>query len=562
MKEEIKNFFKGDVADDEATLSTYSHDASLFEVRPKIVLFPKDSEDVQNLVKWVNMQINADGKLINAESKLSITARSAGTDMTGGPLNESIILDFTRHMNKLLKFDFNSKIISVQPGMFYRDFEKITIEKNLFLPSYPASKSICAIGGMVGNNSGGEKTLKYGKTEDYVIELKIVLSDGNEYTIKALPENELIGKINQNDIEGRIYKDISELINSNRELINKAKPQVSKNSAGYYIWNVLGSLGSDLKGSQGPTFSRQEIFDLNKLIVGSQGTLGIVTEVTFRLEPAIKDTRLIVIFLDKIEMIAEVVNKLLKYKPESLEAYDDKTLRLAIRFFPSFLKGKNPWRALKFAWSFWPDLLQLIRFGFPKLVMLAEFEQDKLPNLHDLGVELPSGVKYRVTKSASDTEKYFEIRHESFNLLRQHVKGKRTAPFIDDIIVRPEFLPKFLPELNNILKDYPIEYTLAGHPGDGNFHIIPLMDMKDPRSRKIIPELSNKVYDLVLRYHGSITAEHNDGIIRTPYLEKMFGKEMIGIFNKIKNIFDPQGVFNPGKKTKGDINYIKKHLMW
>ena len=224
--------------------------------------------------------------------------------------------------------------------------------------------------------------MKYGKTEDYVIELKIVLSDGNEYTIKALPENELIGKINQNDIEGRIYKDISELINSNRELINKAKPQVSKNSAGYYIWNV----------------EHDNFFDLNKLIVGSQGTFGLVTEITFRLEPLIKDTRLIVIFLDKIEMIAEVVNKLLKYKPESLEAYDDKTLRLAIRFFPSFLKGKNPWRALKFAWSFWPDLLQLIRFGFPKLVMLAEFEQDKLPNLHDLGVELPSGVKYRVTK--------------------------------------------------------------------------------------------------------------------------------------------------------------------
>src|SRR3989344_4281201 len=537
MKEDLKKFFKGDVMADDATLQNYSHDASLFEIRPKLVLYPKDSADVQNLVKWV------------AENKerypdLSITARSAGTDMSVGALGPSIILDFTKYMNKLVSFARDS--ITVQPGMLYRDFEKITMEKNLFLPSYPASKSICAIGGMVGNNSGGEKTLKYGKTEDYVIELKIVLSDGNEYTIKALPENELIGKINQNDIEGRIYKDISELINSNRELINKAKPQVSKNSAGYYIWNV----------------EHDNFFDLNKLIVGSQGTFGLVTEITFRLEPLIKDTRLIVIFLDKIEMIAEVVNKLLKYKPESLEAYDDKTLRLAIRFFPSFLKGKNPWRALKFAWSFWPDLLQLIRFGFPKLVMLAEFEQDKLPNLHDLGVELPSGVKYRVTKSASDTEKYFEIRHESFNLLRQHVKGKRTAPFIDDIIVRPEFLPKFLPELNNILKDYPVEYTLAGHPGDGNFHIIPLMDMKEKRNREIISELSDKVYDLVLRYHCSITAEHNDGIIRTPYLEKMFGKEMIGIFNKIKNIFDPQGVFNPGKKTKGDINYIKKHLMW
>jgi FAD/FMN-containing dehydrogenase len=533
MKEEIKKFFKGEIKADKATIKNYSHDASLFEVKPELVLFPKNSEDVKNLVKWA-----AENKV--KYPNLSITARSAGTDMSGGPLNESIILDFTKYMNKLVAF--KGETITVEPGMFYRDFEKITAEKGLFLPSYPASKSICALGGMVSNNSGGEKTLKYGKTENFVTELKVVLADGNEYAIKALSQDQLKGKMGQDDVEGKIYRQISGLINQNRELINKAKPNVSKNSAGYYIWNV----NPESAGT----------FDLNKLIVGSQGTLGIITEITLRLVPVQKESRLVVIFLDKMELIAEIVNKILKYKPESLEAYDDKTLKLAIRFFPSFLKNKNPWRALKFAWSFWPDLFQLIRFGFPKLVMLAEFPKDNLPkDLADLG------VRYRITNSAADTGKYFEIRHESFNLLRQHVKGKRTAPFIDDIIVRPEFLPAFLPELNNLLKDYPIEYTLAGHPGDGNFHIIPLMDMKDKRNREIIPELSDKVYDLVLKYHGSITAEHNDGIIRTPYLEKMFGAEITAIFSNIKNIFDPLGILNPGKKTKGDIKYAKKHIM-
>src|SRR3989344_3452589 len=163
MKPEIQKFFRGDVEDDAETLLKYSHDASLLEVRPKIVLFPKDSEDVKNLVKCINE---------NKEKypDLSITARCAGTDMSGGAIGESIILDFTRYMNKLISFVDNK--ITVQPGMFYRDFEKLTLEKGFILPCFTASKTINAMGGMFGNNSAGERTLKYGKTEDYILETK------------------------------------------------------------------------------------------------------------------------------------------------------------------------------------------------------------------------------------------------------------------------------------------------------------------------------------------------------------------------------------------------------
>src|SRR3989337_4469190 len=157
MKPEIQKFFKGDVEDDEKTLLKYSHDASLLEVRPKVVIFPKDSEDVQNLVRWVNENSENKEKYPN----LSITARCAGTDMSGGAIGESIILGFTRHMNKLVSFKGDR--ITVQPGMFYRDFEKITLERGLILPCYTASKSINAMGGMFGNNSAGERTLKYGQ---------------------------------------------------------------------------------------------------------------------------------------------------------------------------------------------------------------------------------------------------------------------------------------------------------------------------------------------------------------------------------------------------------------
>ena len=145
------------------------------------------------------------------------------------------------------------------------------------------------------------------------------------------------------------------------------------------------------------------------------------------------------------------------------------------------------------------------------------------------------------------------------------MKGKRTAPFIDDIIVRPEFLPKFLPELKAILSQYDLIFPLAGHAGDGNFHIIPLMDFSRPDTAKIIRELGEKVYELVIKYHGSITAEHNDGLIRTPYLEKMYGVKMTSIFREIKNIFDPKNIFNPGKKVAtqslgGTKEYIASHI--
>ena len=148
-------------------------------------------------------------------------------------------------------------------------------------------------------------------------------------------------------------------------------------------------------------------------------------------------------------------------------------------------------------------------------------------------------------------------------MLRKHVKGKKTAPFIDDVIVKPEYLPEFLPKLNAILDQYKnyMVYTIAGHPGDGNFHIIPLMDLSDDKSRQIIPELSEKVYNLVLEYHGSITAEHNDGLIRTPYLEKMYGTDIYKLFERTKQIFDPNNIFNPRKKVGTDMNYAMEHVL-
>ena len=564
MKSEIQKFFKGEVEDGEEILSQYSRDASIFEVRPKLVLFPMDSEDVQNLVKWVNENKPArphEGAGGERYPELSITARCAGTDMSGGAIGESLILDFTRHMNKLIKGPSlenhsSASAITVQPGMFYRDFEKITLAKGLILPCYTASKSINAMGGMFGNNSAGERTLKYGKTEDYILETKIVFADGVERVVRPIS----VSEISKQDV---LYTKVHDLIKRNEEEIKLAKPNVHKNSAGYYIWNVLSP--SPLQGE-----GRGEVFDLNKLLVGSQGTLGIATEITFRLIPEKKYRKLVAIFMNDLLPLGRLVEEILELDPETLEAYDDKTIKLAVRFFPDFLKNKGVWGMVKFMWSFIPEFFMIITGGIPKLILLTEFAGENEEEVDKMCWALATKIenyrlKIRVTKSNSESQKYWDIRRESFALLRKHVRGLHTAPFIDDIIVRPEFLPKFLPELNQILSTYDLTYTLAGHAGDGNFHIIPLMDFSRPDMAKVILDLGEKVYDLVMKYHGSITAEHNDGLIRTPYLQKMYGEKIIHIFIEIKNIFDPKNIFNPGKKIAasgggGTKEYISNHI--
>lgn len=540
FKEDIQSFFKGEVQDDEKTLDTFSRDASLFQVQPKLVVFPKDTEDIKKLVSYVSEHKASD-------PTLSITGRSAGSCMSGGSLNESIILDFTKHIKGIKSLTADEAV--VLPGTFYRDFEPETLKLGSILPCFTASKNLCALGGMIANNAAGEKTLQYGKMEDYVKKLKIIFADGKEYEVKPLSKDEFAAKISQDDFEGNLYRNVFELIKNNKEIITAAKPDVSKNSAGYYLWNVW----------DGKTF------DLTKLIVGSQGTLGLVTEATLKLVPIKKKSKLFVIFMRDLASLGQVVDEILPFKPESLESYDDSTMKLAVKFLPEMLKTMKTKSFFKLIFSFIPEVFMMLTGGIPKLILLVEFSSDDEKeidkNMHALHDKiLHFGFTTRITRSEQESEKYWTIRRESFNLLRKHIHGARTAPFVDDVVVKPEHLPEFLPKMRKILDDYKLVYTIAGHAGNGNFHIIPLMDMKQDKNRAVIKEISDKVYDLVLSYKGSITGEHNDGIIRTPYLPKMYGDKIYGLFQDVKKIFDPQNIFNPGKKVGGTIEYMESHI--
>jgi len=539
----LRTQLAGDVTDSETERKAYSRDTSLFSRMPSLVVYPKTAEDVARLVREVH-------EAKSAGTDVSVTARSAGTDMSGGPLTHSIVAVFIKYLNRV--HEVGADYAVVEPGCYYRDFEKETLKKNLILPSYPASRSIAAMGGIINNDSGGERTLEYGKTRKYVEELEVVLSDGSQATFKALSPHELAEKFALPTLEGQIYRDMHALVTKHAALIQSARPKVRKNSAGYALWDVYDP--------------ETGTFNLAKLVVGAQGTLALVTKAKLKLVHPQPNRSMLVLFLKDIDNLPEIVRRVLSKNPESFESYDDHTFKLAIKFLPQMLSQMGFRKAVRLAFAFIPELLMVLKGGVPKLVLMAEFSEDSPEIASARATEAREslrefGLPMKVLARESQSEKYWIVRRESFALLRKNLTGYYAAPFIDDFVVPPDAYPEFLPKLYAILDEYKLIDTIAGHIGDGNFHIIPLMDLSDPGTKQTILELSRRVYDLVIEYGGTTTGEHNDGIIRTPYLPQLFGEEMVSLFAETKRIFDPLHIFNPGKKVGGTFADIERDLL-
>jgi len=575
IQHELANILDGDVSIREADLQEKSTDWSLFQIVPDLVVYPKNPLDIQNLIDYINNYNQA------GPGKLTLTARAAGSGMSGGSLNHSIIVDVTRYLNNFNSIktgDFGSNehrkgfpyfitaTATAEPGIYYRDFEKYTLSKKVLMPVYPASRELCAIGGMVANNGAGEKSLKYGQNKDFVRELQVILADGEMYNLGPLSYSELQDLMGEDHFLSYVCSEIYDVIKKNWNLIQDKRPITSKNASGYLIWDVV-------EAESIAEFERGKgTFDLTKLFVGAQGTTGIITEITYGLVPEESESELLVIFARSLKELPVIISTLQSYDLETIEMYDDHTFKIGMKFFKDFVRNKGLFGALRYALRFIPEFWMAITGGVPKFVILAEnvnlsknvVAKESTQELRDIKKQLPH-TKSFIVRGKKASAKYWDFRRDSFKLLTEHSKktrevgsGTRTAPFIDDIAVPPESLPQYIPKLVSILDEYSKDflYTIAGHLGDGNFHIIPLVDMNIQRNKENIIKISERVYELAIEHGGTISAEHNDGIIRTPFLPQMFGNEMVSIFKQIKDIFDPENIFNPGKKiglTKDDI---------
>jgi len=540
---ELQAIIDGEISTSSTDLDTYSHDASIYEMSPEVVIFPKNTSDIKSIIKFVD----AHKPLYPS---ISITARGAGTDMSGGPLSDSVVLDMTKYFNQI--FSTSPRMLHTQPGVFMRDIDPALEAHDAMLGCVPASRSFNTIGGMIANNSAGEQSFRYGNADKTVKEVKIVLRDGKEYTFGPINRKQLEVKLRQSDLEGELYSRIYSLIEKNYDLIKNARPQVHKNSMGYNLWT---------------TWDRETgIFDMSQIITGSQGTLGVITDIKIAAVPKAKHTGLLLAYLTNIKHLDEIIPLVVSHKPATFEGFDDITFNLGVKYFNTFRKqlGTKEW--LKQQATLLGSVAKF-RGHLPNIVLMVEFEADTYQALNDKIVAMDDDLKKHHIKVRTEIEgneemskPFWQIRRASLTLLRQRVKNKYASSFMDDLAVDPKYVQEFLPEVRKIIKKYKLPATVAGHFGDGNFHIIPLMDITDPREQLKLEPAMRELVPIVLKYKGTLAGEHNDGMVRGPWLPAMFGEEMYQIFKEVKNIFDPMFIFNPHKKTDASWDFSMANI--
>jgi FAD/FMN-containing dehydrogenase len=522
----LRENFRGKLLTDHDSREEASTDASIFRVLPEIVAVPEDVEDLKTLIRNVN-------GLKHSGNDVSVSARAGGTCMSGGSLNQSIIVDMKPGFNWVGEFDLKEKSVWVGSGTYHRDLEKEATKNNLLFAPYTSSKDICVIGGMVGNNASGEKSIRYGATVDNVIAIKMVCSDGNEYEFSSISPQELREKLEIDGFEGDLYRQLSELVEQNWDAIQHARPKVRKNAAGYGIWRLWNKDKTD--------------FNIAKLIVGSQGTLGFVTSAKLRLIEKLNHRRMMVIPIGDLRQLADGVQTILANHPEGLETYDHHTYELAKKHMPTEAK------------------LASVADG-EHMVLLAQFvehtkdQTDHYAEVCKKALER-KGFKPHMVTDPHEIDAHWAIRRASFKLLMEHPGPHTSAvPFLEDTIVSIEHYGEFLAALETILSDYNMIYTYAGHIGDGSIRLVPLVDMEADDAPDKVFELMRRVADLVFAFGGSMSVDHNDGLIRSGFLARMYGEEIMQLFKQTKAIFDPMNIFNPGKKVGASIAYSKQHM--
>ncbi len=504
----------------------FATDTSIFSLTPALVVYPRNENDVRKTARFT-WQLAERGRII------PITARGAGTDQTGAALGSGIIMSFPAHMNKILELDPKSGSVAIQPGLNYGKLQQTLHTHGRFLPPFPASLEYSTLGGAIANNAGGAKSVKYGTTRDFIRSLRVVLANGEVIETRRLSKRELGKKMGLSTMEGEIYRALDALIEENRELVELTKRDTTKNAAGYAL--------SEIKRKDGS-------FDLTPLIVGSQGTLAIVTEAIVETEAHTPTATLLVASFSSVEAAAKAAAELraLPSMPSAIEMVDHNLLSFIDKTSPNHLKG-------------------VINKPFPKVLLLVEFDdanqrvQKRLTKktkklLEDFGAEV------QVEHDLEQQEQFWKVRHGASVVSAYGDGSNRALPVVEDGIVPVDKLEDFIEGVYTIFEKMGLKAALWGHAGDGHLHVQPLLDLGQLGDRQKIFRLMEEYHQLVISLGGSTTGEHGDGRLRGPVLQKLYGEEVYALLEQVKKIFDPHGTLNPGVKIGVTADSIKPLL--
>jgi FAD/FMN-containing dehydrogenase len=531
--------FRGVVSSDKSLLEEYATDESIFNIKPQIVLQPKDQRDIEIAVKTLGAET---GRF----PSLSLTPRAAGTGLSGGSLTDSVVLDIAAHLTGINEpvTKGDGTTITCEPGAMWRDVEAQLKTVDCYLPPFPASKDICTIGGAIANNAAGPDSLRHGHMADWVASLDVTFHDGKTYTVKPLSYKELRALTKKKHAYATIAKEVFDLIVKHEETVTKAKPKTAKNSAGYPLWDVVSPSVKAFKRGVGT-------FDLTRLISGSQGTIGVVVRATLRAQPIAHDTSLIVIPVFNLADASSVVVEALQYDPINVEIFDGLTYDLALKN-PDFFKDRIS------RVRYYQTLLSMyttyhVRYGrrTPDFTLLVTLDTRDMGVVREAlaAIRESGGARARLITNDTEKEMFWQIRRASYTLSKLKDTSRRPAAFLEDMTVPPENLGQFFAAIKKLLKKYKIDAAVHGHGGNGHFHFYPLLDFTSPATPPLIEKMAEEFFTTAIKFQGNICGEHNDGIIRTPHLNKMFNKKTLDLFAAVEHIFDPQDIFNPGKKV-------------
>ena len=490
--QELKNSIQGDVLSDPISCRVYSVDASIYEIKPTVIVIPRNNKDILNTI------------IAAKKHNIPITPRGAATGITGGCLGSGIILDLSQHINRILEVNIEDQFAICEPGVIQDSLNDRLFSSGYRLGPDTSTGNRATLGGMLANNAAGARSLKYGKMVDHVEEVEVILSSGETLTIGP-----------KTSIHHPLVQQIRQLRDQYKDEIRNKFPHIPRRVSGYNLDLLLG------EGAP----------NLCPLIVGSEGTLGIVTKIKVKISPFPQKTALCVIHFDDMIEGLTTVSKLLKFRPISLEMID-RDIITAGRTSHT-LKDKLKW-------------LQ----GNPAMVLVAEFEAESEGMLNqtlDALYENPIGYAHMTLKGVEEQQHVWQLRKAGLGLLLSKRAYSRAIAFIEDITVAPENLATFMKEFIDYLHSQNKKAGIYGHAGSGCLHIRPYIDLRDPKECETMKKILEDVTDLVIRHGGSLSGEHGDGFVRSWLNPRLFGDKIYEAFRKVKNIFDPDHLLNPGK---------------